>query len=378
MKNVKRVLYLCNYSTNYIHKLRNNELIFSQAANNKIEGIVESLICNGCEVIILSSGLVNCHSFRYFPSVEEKNSRYRIFFAGMRDIPVWGNFSSALNMYKLICKLHKEKNVDNIIFYNFKPEVAFAALWAKRNLGIPITVEYEDGYADVSEIKRIKKNIFIFVEDYVSKYIDSAILVNSQLKAKFSVPTVVVRGIINKEFYNYCQNYKKYKNRKFTILYAGDLGESRGIDILYESLKYLHLDCEVIITGKGEVRSKDPRINFKGFVSHEEVIRLMNQADLLVQCQRTGNSFSNVSFPSKLFEYIATGNMIISSDIGEVRKFAGNSIIYYKGDEGENLAEAIEMAYFQFKNDNNRNNRKELCEENLPEQIGKKIVKILK
>lgn len=70
--------------------------------------------------------------------------------------------------------------------------------------------------------------------------------------------------------------------------------------------------------------------------------------------------------------------MIISSDIGEVRKFAGNSIIYYKGDEGENLAEAIEMAYFQFKNDNNRNNRKELCEENLPEQIGKKIVKILK
>ncbi len=241
---MKRVLYLCNYSTNYIHKLRNNELIFSQAANNKIEGIVESLICNGCEVIILSSGLVNCHSFRYFPSVEEKNSRYRIFFAGMRDIPVWGNFSSALNMYKLICKLHKEKNVDNIIFYNFKPEVAFAALWAKRNLGIPITVEYEDGYADVSEIKRIKKNIFIFVEDYVSKYIDSGILVNSQLKAKFSVPTVVVRGIINKEFYNYCQNYKKYKNRKFTILYAGDLGESRGIDILYESLKYLHLDCE--------------------------------------------------------------------------------------------------------------------------------------
>lgn len=374
---MKRVLYLCNYMTENIQKLRNNKASFSQAANNKITGITKALLYNDCEVLILSSGLVNNKTGRFYQEVSEKTDFAQVIYAGMRDIPVLGSFSAAVHMYRLICRLHAEKMIDNIIFYNYKPEVALPAFWAKKRLGIPITVEYEDGYSSIADIKGLKKLIFTKTEKVVSKKIDSAILVSAQLQPLFSVPTVVVRGVVNEDFYQECCNYKKRKNEKFTILYSGDLGKTRGVGILYDALGSFKEDCRVIITGKGKLGSNDPRIDFRGFVSYQEVKDLMKQADVLLQCQRTKDSFAQTSFPSKLFEYIATGNVIVSSAMDDVKSFAGDAIIYYENDDSKNLAESLEKAYLLYEKENNNEKIERLCKENLPCNVGKCIVKVL-
>ncbi|MDY3746327.1 MAG: glycosyltransferase [Lachnospiraceae bacterium] len=374
---MKRVLYLCNYMTESIQKLRNNKASFSQAANNKVTGITKALLYNDCEVLILSSGLVNNKTGRFYPEVSEKIDLAQVIYAGMRDIPVLGSFSAAVHMYRLICRLHAEKKIDNIIFYNYKPEVALPALWAKKRLGIPITVEYEDGYSSIADIKGLKKLIFTKTEKIVSKKIDSAILVSAQLQPLFSVPTVVVRGVVNEDFYQECRNYKKRKNEKFTILYSGDLGKTRGVGVLYDALGSFKEDCRVVITGKGKLGANDPRIDFRGFVSYQEVKDLMKQADVLLQCQRTKDSFAQTSFPSKLFEYIATGNVIVSSAMDDVKRFAGDAIIYYENDDSKNLAESLEKAYLLYKKENNNEKIERLCKENLPCNVGKYIVEIL-
>ena len=363
--------------TENIQKLRNNKASFSQAANNKITGITKALLYNDCEVLILSSGLVNNKTGRFYQEVSEKTDFAQVIYAGMRDIPVLGSFSAAVHMYRLICRLHAEKMIDNIIFYNYKPEVALPAFWAKKRLGIPITVEYEDGYSSIADIKGLKKLIFTKTEKVVSKKIDSAILVSAQLQPLFSVPTVVVRGVVNEDFYQECCNYKKRKNEKFTILYSGDLGKTRGVEILYDALGSFKEDCRVIITGKGKLGSNDPRIDFRGFVSYQEVKDLMKQADVLLQCQRTKDSFAQTSFPSKLFEYIATGNVIVSSAMDDVKSFAGDAIIYYENDDSKNLAESLEKAYLLYEKENNNEKIERLCKENLPCNVGKCIVKVL-
>lgn len=363
--------------TEKIQRLRNNKRFFSQAANNKISGITKSLVYNGCEVIILSNGLVNNKTGCFYPEVTEQIESTKLIYAGMRDIPIIGNFSSAIHMYRLICRLHAKKKIDNIIFYNYKPEVALPAFWAKKNLGIPITIEYEDGYSNITEIKGLKKMVFTKTEQLVSKKIDSAILVSAQLKPAFSVPTVIIRGVINDEFYRECCEYKKKKNKKFTILYSGDLGSTRGVDVLYDALNFFQEDCEVVITGKGELRSNDPRIIFKGFVDYKEVTQLMKQADVLLQCQRIKDDFSKVSFPSKLFEYISTGNTIISSSMQDVIDFAGDAIIYYDNDDPRELANALERSYILYQKNEKCDRVRLLCENNLPKNIGKQLLKIL-
>lgn len=374
---MKRILYLCNYMNENIQKLRNNENFFSQAANNKIRGITKALSSNGCKVIIVSNGLVNNKTGRFYPEVSDQVESTELVYCGIRDLPIIGSLSSAIHMYRFIRKIHTKKKIDNIIFYNYKPEVALPALWAKKKLGIPITVEYEDGYSNVEGIKGFKRLILTKTEQLVSKKINSAIIVSAQLYSVVSVPAVVIRGIVDEEFYKECCRYKKKKNKKFTILYAGDLGKTRGVEVLYDALNFFQRDCEVIITGKGEFRSSDPRINFKGFVDYKEVRQLMKQADVLLQCQKIKDAFSKSSFPSKLFEYIATGNTIISSAMPDVKEFAGDSIIYYDNDDGKALAGALEQAYILYKKNEKSFQNRKLCINNLPENIGKSILKIL-
>ena len=116
-------------------------------------------------------------------------------------------------------------------------------------------------------------------------------------------------------------------------------------------------------------------MDFKGFIPYEEVQKLLMQSDLLVQCQLSQNAFANASFPSKLFEYIATGNAIVSSDIDEVKKFAGDAFVYYENDDPQKLAEAIKHVYN--KKEQLRKKIDTLCEANMPKAVGKDILRIL-
>ena len=282
-------------------------------------------------------------------------------------------------MYKEIKKINKEKHIDNIIFYNYKPEVAFVALIAKKRLKIPITIEYEDGYSNVSTISKLKSIIFKYTEDKVSKAIDSAILVNSVLKEKYNVPNIVIRGVVNQKFYDECKKYKKKRNEVFTILYSGGLDETRGINVLINALKYVSIDLKLIITGNGNINFEDERIDFRGFVSYEEMKKIMMQADLLIQCQLVNSKFKDASFPSKIFEYIATNNFIISSKVADIESFCRNNIIYYDNDDSRDLAKKIEEVYDLWNSKcEMKTNLDELCKENLPKTLGKKIDNILK
>lgn len=375
---MKNIIYLNNYMSDTIIKERNNKSFYSQAANNKIKGIVECIISTNNNLTIISNGLMNNKTFKKYKKIYDKIGGIDIIYSDLIDIPLINTISSIWYMYKEIKKLNKEKRIDNIIFYNYKPEVAWAALIAKKKLNIPITVEYEDGYSDINNFGKFKSAIFKFTENKVSKNIDSAILVNSILKKKYDVPSVVVRGVVNKEFYEECKKYKKRHNDIFTVLYSGGLDETRGIKVLIESLKYIPFNLKLIITGKGDISYKDKRIEFKGFVSYEEMKKIMMKADLLVQCQLVNNSFNDVSFPSKIFEYIATNNFIISSKVADITEFSKSDILYYDNDDPKDLAKKI-IEIYEIWNDKNgkKVNFDKLCEENLPETIGNKIIKIL-
>ena len=375
---MKNIIYLNNYMNDTVIDARNNKSFYSQPANNKIKGITECITSTSNKITIISSGLMNNKTFKKYKKVYDKLNTTKIIYSEIIDIPLINTLSSIWYIYKEIKRINKKEHIDNIIFYNDKPEVAFAALIAKKRLKIPITIEYEDGYSNVNSIGKLKSTIFKFTENTVSKNVDSAILVNSLLKKRYNVPTVVVRGVVNKELYEECKKYDKKHNEVFTILYSGGLDESRGINVLIEALKYIPIELKLIITGKGNIKFEDKRIDFKGFIDYEEMKRLMMQADLLVQCQLVNNSFSDVSFPSKIFEYIATSNFVISSKVADITDFSEREIIYYDNDDPKDLADRILEVYELWKKGIEKNIKLEkLCEANLPENIGHKIINIL-
>lgn len=379
---MKKILYLNNYMLEDIIKIRNNKNIFSQPANNKINSIRKSLEVNGVEVNILSSGLTNNKSGKFYKGYKSKLDN-KIMYCAIIDFPIINTLSSIIFMYLEILKIYKKTKIDNIIFYNYKPEVAWAAWLAKKLLHIPITVEYEDGYISVETIGTIKKMLFNYTENIVNKSIDSAILVTSMLKNKINVKYTVVRGILDEEFYEECK-INKNKNSKITIMYSGGLDKERGIKIFLKSLDYIKDDCKIIISGKGPLEYKvkeknDDRIEFLGFVDYQIVKQNLMEADILINCQLENHDFGKMSFPSKLFEYISTGNRIVSSEVSDVKVFGEDCFYFYENDNPEKLAKAIKDAIHDINLGKNKykKNIKRLCENNTYKNIGKEILDML-
>jgi glycosyltransferase involved in cell wall biosynthesis len=146
---------------------------------------------------------------------------------------------------------------------------------------------------------------------------------------------------------------KNRSSQSDTIIYTGRLDHEGGIEVFLEALRHVEKKCKVIITGSGPLEAivKDYQndnnnviINYAGFIPKDEYVDLLLNAHIGVNPIRSQESFSNVSFPSKIIQYLEYGNKIISSDIaalnnlGPLRKY----IYTYKDDSPVKMAKVID------------------------------------
>lgn len=380
---MKNIVYIGNYMLNDIIDLRNNNKVFSQAAKNKMDLIYKSLKKNNCNVNILSNGWMNNKSFKKHKGFTSDLNK-DVYYIEIFDFPIFNMISSIYYGYKKVKNIHYNNKIDSIIFYNYRPETAVIAYLANRHLNIPIIVEYEDGYYNLKDIGVIKRSIINITEEIVSKSIKGSILVTSELRKRVKGCSVIVRGICNDEIITRAKKNKK-NNSIPIVMYSGGLEEIRGVKVLLESLKYTHSKFKLIITGRGECEdyiksNKDSRIEFLGYISYNEVVDNMINADILVNCQLERNSFGIASFPSKIFDYASTGNLILSSNNSDIEEFMGSCVSIYYNDNPHELAEKLDELLKSLKTNKYlemKNKIDEFRSNNLSKEIGNKILDTL-
>lgn len=110
-------------------------------------------------------------------------------------------------------------------------------------------------------------------------------------------------------------------SKKKTILYIGRLEKRKGVRYLlraYQELAERHPDVHLLIAGIGPEElslhnfidlREIPRVTFLGFVSEEEKIRLLHEADLFSAPSRYGESFGIV-----LLEAMAAATPLVAGD----------------------------------------------------------------
>lgn len=127
---------------------------------------------------------------------------------------------------------------------------------------------------------------------------------------------------------------KPFKTKLSTplkVLYSGTYAPKDGVKYLIEGVIKANnsgCNCNLILTGKGA--DKDMKnvydnkhlsyIDYRGFISDEEMMELQQNSDVLCMT-RTNSTFANFGFPFKLSEYLATGNIVLASNVGDVCKF---------------------------------------------------------
>ena len=99
------------------------------------------------------------------------------------------------------------------------------------------------------------------------------------------------------------------------ILYAGTLHERFGVRHLVSAFERTRSrDLSLVLCGMGDseeyiraAAARDPRIDFRGQLSREEVLSLMSEADVIVNPRCAEEEFTKFSFPSKNLEALSSG-----------------------------------------------------------------------
>lgn len=165
----------------------------------------------------------------------------------------------------------------------------------------------------------------------------------SSKKRKILVPIIVDPA----RFTNTPQKYSKKKN----IVFVGDvLGEKDGVQLLIDSFVKIHKmipDQKLILIGdisdkkglvslKKKIEKKEikDKIVFTGYIEREQVIQYLDMAKLVVLA-RPANKQAEAGFPTKLGEYLASGNPVICTKVGDIPlylKDGENAFICEPGD----------------------------------------------
>ena len=228
----------------------------------------------------------------------------------------------------------RNKTRKNLIIYTYGIELEkiLAAIWIKKRLDgakiytiipdIPKFVNIKD-----SKIYILLKNISEKLSRKKLPSIDYFILYSKHMADYYGLPSnrwILMEGSISIDDILYLNECKKNKNENFIIMYSGTISAIRGVPKLLEAFSsYKKKNIELWLTGSGDYKEKilektlsDKRIKYFGYLDNrKDVLKLEKQADLLMHIRISEAAYAPYCFPSKIFEYLATGNIVATVKI---------------------------------------------------------------
>ncbi len=178
------------------------------------------------------------------------------------------------------------------------------------------------------------------------------------IKKNVSGDKIVVVGntpALSEEFFNNNNNADRADK---TVLYTGKIDIHRGVDVAIKALPQLmkkHPGLVLVLAGAGTEVDKlrllarklgvERNVRFLGWISHQEIYdNILKSTVCLIP--HVKSEHTDTTLPNKLFDYMALGKPVISSDlipVVRILKEYGCGLIFKSGDP-ESLAQQIEKA----------------------------------
>lgn len=211
----------------------------------------------------------------------------------------------------------------------------------------------------------LKKFDWISIKRMQNKF-DGFILYASKMASFLHIPDgkwMLMEGSYNIADAELSLNIKKKK----AIMYSGKLDTKYGIPLLIDAFRSINdPEIELWLTGGGDAEDyikensiQDSRIKNFGFLANrEDVIKLQHEATVLINMRLPSEPASAYCFPSKLFEYMATGNPVISFKLDGIPQEYYQYLILIEEENVEAIRKAIVDAFVVAKHDDIGNRAK--------------------
>lgn len=183
---------------------------------------------------------------------------------------------------------------------------------------VSIIADYTNWKEESSLLKKLYA-LFIIKE---LRNFKNLIVLSSSVKefSKKKQNIYVMNGAIQVKDFEEIKEPKKKGNINF--VYTGGLSKVVGTDLLIKAFTRIKNDnIRLFISGHGgeltdsvkNINELDPRIVYLGFLSRDEYMKLLAEADVLINPRNMDFKQNKYNFPSKILEYLATGRIVIST-----------------------------------------------------------------
>lgn len=322
--------------------LKKNKGPIQFAANILQSNLIRGLnACNDRPISILNSIVVGTYP-RFYPDCYIKSLDWvhvdgaKVHNVGFITIFGIKHIWRAIGLGEKAIKWAKASSTNKkaIVVSSMHTPFVFAAAMAKianPNIHVCLIVtdlpEFMDLREGKSGIVMVLKKLDILFMNIFMKYIDSFTCLTKYMPEALGIgerPWIVMEGVVNPDDFIQAISSRKKENTKI-ILYAGTLVKKYGIMQLLEAFSAISdPSYRLWICGEGEARHDivrqaeiDTRICYFGQVNRDEVLKLMQEATVLINPRGNEEDFTKYSFPSKIMEYLLSGKPTI------VRKLPG-------------------------------------------------------
>lgn len=348
MRRSPQIICLSNVHDQHYTELR-EEAIAPCLSSPKRRDLFKCLeMASGREVTVLSvpPRAISRRSGRWLPAAATMFSTHQQFFCANWDAPKLRIVFSWWFYARHV--LGHTRSGDVVVLDNYEFVYVVAAYLVKVFRRVTFVLEYEDGK---HLIERSYFKLLALVAEWAGRpLIQAALLTHPELGKRLpaEIPKELVPGLIVSQ--------KGVVDRPFEgelrFLYAGSLDRTRGVDLLLAVLHYLpsdgwHLD----VTGDGPLASEivdvansatwSDKVTFHGNLPASAYQTLVERCHVGLNCQRSSDRISSVTFPSKIFSYLSAGLLVLSSKASEVEQICQRACIYFDGETPMALGAAM-------------------------------------
>lgn len=203
-----------------------------------------------------------------------------------------------------------------------------------------------------NKLKTFLKKIDWISIKRMQKHFDGFILYEKKMAEFLRIPNqkwILMEGSYDcKEMLNETDSHPRK-----ALMYSGKLDKEYGIPMLLEAFMGIEdQDAELWFTGGGNAEDmikkaaeKDRRIKFYGFLpTREDVLRKQRKAKALINMRLPSEPASAYCFPSKLFEYMASGVPVLSFKLGGIPEEYYEYLIAVETEDADELRDKIKYA----------------------------------
>lgn len=316
------------------------------------------VICFGNEFFAGDDGVINGINF-YHPFGQSKRNRYFL-------VRRWLNFYKYLKTIGLLCRINRK---DKILALNCVTDRLLATqlfvFLLSKYFGFKMILERSEHPLQNYQGSSFKMTMGNFRARFEPKLCDGIFCISQYLidfyKARglasnkmFLVPSTVD----TERFQISCNPPLSYQY----ILYCGSLTIYKdGVNILIESFARIHgkyPEIKLVLIGKGDFQHEElslkelvislnitDKVIFLGQLPRTEIPAYLINARILALA-RPKSIVASAGFPSKLTEYLATGNPIVVTKVGEIPSFLKDNVnaILSEPDSVDAFADKLDFA----------------------------------